>query len=304
MDRRSFLGRSLGALGAFALLPEVCTDGETGQGSGTARPGPPTPLAESAAGKIGTGALSRIGLQLYTVRSLMAEDVGRTLETVAGVGYREVEFAGYYDRQPADLRAALDRLGLTAPSTHVGLGPLRDRLAEILDEAATLGHRYVVLPSLPAGERETLDDYRRLADEMNRIGEACRAADVQFGYHNHAFEFERIDGEVPFDVLLAHTDPELVAIELDIFWILDGGEDPLAYFEAHPGRFHLCHVKDRTVDGEMVDVGAGVIDFPGIFGRAEQAGLVHYFVEHDEPGDPVASIRASYQYLSGLSEAG
>jgi sugar phosphate isomerase/epimerase len=234
----------------------------------------------------------------------MAEDVERTLEMVAGVGYHEVEFAGYFDRSPTELRAVLDRLGLTAPSTHVGLGPLRDRLPEILDEAAALGHRYVVLPSLPARERESLDDYRRLADEMNRFGQACRAADTQFGYHNHAFEFERLDGEAPFDVLLARTDPDLVAIELDLFWIIHGGEDPLAYFEAHPGRFRLCHVKDRTADGEMVDVGAGEIDFPGIFARSEQAGLAHYFVEHDEPVDPEASIRASHLHLSGLTGGG
>jgi sugar phosphate isomerase/epimerase len=288
------MGRSLAALGVYALTPVACTRSEARQESTGRKADSTVPNEESAS-------LDRIGLQLYTVRSLMAEDVERTLQMVAGVGYREVEFAGYFDRPPAGLRATLDGLGLAAPATHVDLATLRDRLPEVLAASATLGHRYVVLPWLAAEDRDSLDDYRRLADEMNRLGEACRAADVQFAYHNHEFEFEHLDDETPFDVLLARTDPELVAIELDLFWIIHAGRDPLAYFEAHPGRFSLCHVKDRAADGTMVDVGAGEIDFPGIFAGSEQAGLAHYFVEHDQPADPEASIRASYLHLSGLS---
>ncbi len=296
------MGRSLAALGVYALAPGACTRSEARQESAGRQPDSAGRQPDSTVRNEGSASLDRIGVQLYTVRSLMAEDVERTLEMVAGVGYHEVEFAGYFDRQPAALRATLDGLGLAAPATHVDLATLRDRLPDVLDTAATLGHRYVVLPWLAPEDRDSLDDYHRLADEMNRLGEACRAADVQLAYHNHEFEFERLDGETPFDVLLAGTDPELVAIELDLFWIIHGGEDPLAYFEAHPGRFHLCHVKDRAADGAMVDVGAGEIDFPGIFARSEQAGLAHYFVEHDQPGGPQASIRASYLHLSGLSE--
>jgi sugar phosphate isomerase/epimerase len=289
------MGRSLAALGVYVLTPGACTRSEARQES-TGR------KADSAVPNEESTSLDRIGLQLYTVRSLMAEDVERTLEMVAGVGYHEVEFAGYFDRQPAALRATLDSLGLAAPATHVDLATLRDRFPEVLEAAATLGHRYVVLPWLAPEDHDSLDDYRRLADEMNQLGEACRSADVQFAYHNHDFEFERLEGEIPFDLLLARTDPELVAIELDLFWIIDAGSDPLTYFETHPGRFRLCHVKDRAADGTMVEVGAGVIDFTNIFARSEQAGLAHYFVEHDQPGDPEASIRASYLHLSGQSE--
>ncbi len=113
------------------------------------------------------------------------------------------------------------------------------------------------------------------------MGESCREAGLRFGYHNHDFEFETIDGQIPFDVLLDETDPGLVDFELDLFWITKGGEDPLRYFERYPGRFTLCHVKDMAAGGEMVDVGAGGIDFAAIFARAEQAGLKHFFVEHD-----------------------
>lgn len=246
--------------------------------------------------------LDRVGVQLYTVRSLMAEDVERTLEAVAAIGYREVEFAGYFERTPAGLRATLDGLGLEAPATHYGLNVFRDRLDEAIEVSATLGHRYLVLPSLPTAERSTLDDYLRLFDEMNRIGEACGRAGLGFAYHNHAFEFEPTGGAVPFDLLLERTDPDLVHVEIDLFWTVEGGGDPLAYFEAHPGRFRLCHVKDRTPDGTMVDVGKGVIDFRAIFDRSAQAGFEHYFVEHDQPADPLASISASFDHIAAMSD--
>ncbi len=231
----------------------------------------------------------------------MAEDVERTLEMVAEIGYHEVEFAGYFGRSPTELRATLDGLGLSAPATHLGLNVFRDGLDQAIETAATLGHRYLVLPSLPSEDHDSLDDYRRIGEEMNGFGEACRASGLQFAYHNHAFEFERMDGRIAFDVLLEETDPELVKIELDLFWIIEGGQDPLAYFEAHPGRFHLCHVKDRLADGTMVAVGAGELDFAAMFAQSEGAGLRHYFVEHDQPSDPGASVRNSFGHLSQLT---
>lgn len=245
--------------------------------------------------------LERIGLQLYTVRNLMEEDVARTLDLVAGVGYQEVEFAGYFGRTPQELRAQLEASGLEAPAAHVPLAQLRDRLAQVLDAASVVGHRYVILPWLAESDRQTLDYYRKLADEMDNFGEACRTAGVQFGYHNHEFEFEELDGSIPYDLLLERCDAELVRLELDLFWIRSRDRDPLEYFRRHPGRFPLCHVKDMDPSGEMVDVGTGTIDFGTIFARSEQAGLEHYFVEHDNPGDPARSIAASYRHLAGLT---
>lgn len=229
----------------------------------------------------------------------MAESVERTLRTVASIGYREVELAGSFGHPPDELRGLLDELGLAAPAAHHGLDEFRGRLDGLLEDARVLGHRYLVLPWLPESDR-TLDGYRRLAAEMNRIGEACRAAGFRLAYHNHAFEFERVEGVTPFDLLLAETDPALVRMELDLYWLAEGGGDPFAYFEAHPGRFELWHVKDRAADGRMVDVGAGAIDFASIFGAARAAGLEHFFVEHDAPAEPVASIRASYAHLADL----
>ncbi len=275
MNRRGFLATAAGAAGALAL-------GAARRGFASGTP------------------LDRIGLQLYTVRSLMAADMERTLAAVAGIGYREVEFAGYFGRSPAEIRRILDAEGLAAPSAHLPVSAFRDDLDATLEAASVVGHAYLVLPWIDAAEREDLDGYRRVAEQMNRIGERCRAAGVRFGYHNHDFEFSPLEGTVPYHVLLAETDPELVAMEADLYWMVNGGVDPLACFEAHPGRFELVHVKDRTPDGRMVDVGAGAINFAAIFRRAGLAGIRHAFVEHDAPADPEASIRASHEALVAL----
>lgn len=244
--------------------------------------------------------LDRIGLQLYTVRSLMAQDVDRTLELVARIGYSEVELAGLFDRTPRQFRETLDRVGLAAPATHHGIDVFRDGFDEAAEAAAALGHRYLVLPSLPRASLASLDAIRGLADDMNEFGERCRTAGMRFAFHNHATELQRVEGEVPLRVLLERTDAELVTFEVDLFWMVHGGGDPLDYFDTYPGRFELCHVKDRTADGEMVDVGDGVIDFPAIFARADRAGLKHFFVEHDSPDDAAGSIAASYGHLAQL----
>jgi sugar phosphate isomerase/epimerase len=244
--------------------------------------------------------LDRIGIQLYTVRSLMGESVDGTLETVAEIGYEEVEFAGLFDRTPRQVRETLDRVGLTAPATHHGIDVFRDGFEEAAETANILGHRYLVLPSLPRDELASLDAVRRVADEMNGFGERCNAAGLRFAFHNHAVELAMTDGDVPLLVFLERTEPDLVTFEVDLFWMIHGGGEPLLYFDAYPGRFELCHVKDRTADGEMVNVGRGVIDFAEIFRDAERAGLQHYFVEHDSPDDAATSIADSFQHLSSL----
>jgi len=248
----------------------------------------------------GTRRLDRIGVQLYTVRSEMAKGVEATLERVAAIGYREVEFAGYFDRSPEEIRAALAATGLSAPAAHVPFERIESGWSATLDEAARAGHDTVIVAGIPEERRRTLDEVRACAALFNQAGEAAKNAGLRYAYHNHDFEFPRIDGQVPYEVLLAETDPALVAFELDLFWVINGGGDPLAYFASNPGRFQLVHVKDRDATGRMVDVGAGRIDFAGIFARAEQAGIRHYFVEHDEPADPFASIEASYRYLRRL----
>lgn len=243
--------------------------------------------------------LDRVGLQLYTVRGEMEKSVEATLERVASIGYSEVEFAGYFDHTPAQIASVLEANGLTAPSAHLGLDVMRAGWERALDDSARMGHRYVVVPSLPPGERGSVDGYRRIAEEFNRAGEAARAKGLTFAYHNHDFEFEPMSGTNGYDVLLEACDPALVAMELDLYWITHAGHDPIAYVRRMRGRFPLVHVKDRSADGSMANVGAGTIDFPAIFAAAD-GGIRHHFVEHDRPGDAFASITASYQYLASL----
>jgi sugar phosphate isomerase/epimerase len=234
----------------------------------------------------------------------MGRDFDATLATVAEIGYDEVEFAGYFDRSPAQVRAALDRNGLTSPATHIGLNEIQADPARVFAAAAEIGQRYVVVPSLGRGQRDSLDALQRTAAALNEAGRAAASAGVRVGFHNHDVEFREVEGVRPFDVLLRETDPNLVWFEMDLFWITRGGGDPFTYFERWPGRFPLVHVKDmdNTPQRGMVEVGKGTIDFAAIFARAEQAGIQHYFVEHDNPADPIASIRASYAHLKTLEE--
>lgn len=245
--------------------------------------------------------LARVGLQLYTVRDQMEESVPHTLAQVAEIGYTEVEFAGYFGHSPSEIRGFLDEFGLSAPATHIPLEQVRDAPAAAIDLAAQIGHQYVVVPWL-VPEQRNRDGYLRAADVLNNLGERCRGAGLIAAYHNHDFEFEPLDGDqIGYDLLLDACSADLVKMEMDLFWVRKGGRDPLPYFARHPGRFALCHVKDMDRTEAMVAVGDGVIDFGQVFAASEQAGLRHYFVEHDEPEDPLASIERSYRYLSTLT---
>jgi sugar phosphate isomerase/epimerase len=246
--------------------------------------------------------LDRIGVQLYTLRHEMERDVPGTLARVARIGYKEVEFAGYFGREPTTLRLLLDTNGLSAPSAHVPYATMGDGWDAALDAAKVIGHEYLVIPWLDEKDRRSVDDYRRVAERLNRAGAESRRAGVRLAYHNHDFEFTPIGGVLPYDVLLEATDPALVAMEMDLYWITKSGYDPLAYFAKYPGRFELVHVKDSAGPPEhrMVEVGRGKIDWPQILGHHAQAGIRHYIVEHDNPADAYASIEVSYRYLSRI----
>jgi sugar phosphate isomerase/epimerase len=256
-------------------------------------------LARRAPAQTPAHRIERIGLQLYTVRAAMQSDFEATLAKVAAVGYREVEFAGYFGRAPQQVSASLRRSGLAAPSAHVGLDSIAAGWERTLDAARTIGQRYLVVASV--GAMHSLDDFKRVAQQFNRAGETAARAGIRFGYHNHDFEFAAVGAKLPYDVLLEETDPKYVCFEMDLYWITKAGQDPLRYFSRWPGRFELVHVKDAAGPGrDMVDVGAGDIDWKRLFAHGAEAGIRHYFVEHDEARDPFASIAASYAYLRDL----
>jgi len=244
--------------------------------------------------------LSRIGIQLYTVRSLMSKDFEGTLAELARIGYSEVEFAGYFNRTPAQVRAVLAANKLTAPSTHVGFPPSEASWKQTLEQSKEIGHEWVTIPSLDAAMRKTADDWKRTAERFNQIGAVAQQSGLRVAFHNHDTELAPVGGTNGLELLLNGTDPKLVDFEMDIYWVVKGGGDPLDLLVRHPGRFVLFHAKDSTAAPEkkMVDVGAGTIDFAKIFARAKPK---HVFVEHDQPADALDSARASYRALSRLS---
>jgi sugar phosphate isomerase/epimerase len=292
MNRRTFIGTSIAAAVA------------------TSRPAWP---AE-------THHIERVGLQLYTVRDLMKKDFDSTIAKVAEIGYKEVEFAGYFGKSPQEVRKILDGNKLTSPSEHVPYDTIEKKWPETLEAAHTIGQKFIVCPWIDITQRKEGDGWKHAAEAFNRAGEAAQKAGIQFAYHNHAFEFEPSDtlgGKMPYDFLLENTDPKLVKMEMDLCWITVGGQDPVKYFDRYPGRFPLVHVKDWTTKGpggndyggatgaskkpgHMTDVGQGEIDFKRIFAQSGKAGIQHYFVENDEPKSAFEDIKISYDYLANF----
>ena len=262
----------------------------------------------------GTHKINKVGVQLYTVRDLMKDDFEGTIAKVAQIGYKEVEFAGYFGRTPQQVRAVLEKNGLTAPGTHVQYDELDEKFPSVLEASKAIGIEYVICPWIPEELRKSPDIWKQASEKFNKCGEQTKKAGMQFGYHNHWFEFIPVNGKLPYDQILADCDPKLVKMEMDLCWITTAGGDPVKYFEKYPGRFPLVHVKDvKTMPkiseggsqnfGDTVDltsVGDGVIDWKRIFAHSQQAGIKHYIVEHDRPKDPIESITASYKYLENL----
>jgi sugar phosphate isomerase/epimerase len=260
--------------------------------------------------------IDNLGVQLYTVRKQMKHDFEGTLARVAAIGYKEVEFAGYFHHSPQDVRSILDRLDLVSPGAHVAYNTLDDKWPLQIESAKILGQNYIVCPWIPEKLRKHPDIWQRAAETFNRAGEASKKAGIQFAYHNHWFEFLPVNGKLPYDVLLEACDPDLVKMELDLCWIVVGGGDPLKYFDRYPGRFPLVHVKDMKrlpkvseaggqnfgdkLKDDMTEVGSGLIDWKRIFAQSQKAGIKHYIVEHDKPAAPFDSIKTSYEYLKQL----
>ena len=277
-------------------------------------------LGAAAAAMRSTRAASipRLGVQLYTVRSLLEKEFDATLAKIAALGYTEVEFAGYFKRTPQQVRDLLKSHRLTAPAAHVPYENLSgDAWPRAIEDARTVGHQYLVNAWVDESIRKQPDAWKRIAETYNRAADVSKRAGIQFAYHNHHFEFApRPDagGKLPYDILLESCDPDLVKMEMDLCWITAAGKDPLDYFKRYPGRFPMVHVKGLRkipADGatvpidsilaDMTDVGNGdVIDWKRIFAGARLAGIQHYFVEHDVPKQPLESLKASRDYLTRL----
>jgi sugar phosphate isomerase/epimerase len=245
--------------------------------------------------------IAKVGIQLYTLRTAAAADLAGTLSRLSKIGYKEIEFAGYYNHPASDIRAILDQNGLTAPSAHIAIDLIQNSPDKTFADAKTVGHEWITVPSLPRGAKATADDWKRVADQFNSAAKTCKAAGFKFAFHNHNDIVKSANGILPIEILMKETDPSLVSYEMDIYWAVNGGADPLQLLATYPGRFKMFHAKDSMgpPDQKMADVGAGVIDFKTIFAAAR--GIEHYFVEHDQPADAFASAKASYTYLANLT---
>ena len=239
-----------------------------------------------------------IALQLYTVRNETARDFAGTLRKVADIGYTAVELAGHGGLTASEARTVLDECGLRAVSAHIPVASFESRLEEALAEAVTLGCNYVVVPYLPA-ERRGADQIAGLAALLNRAGGAAKQAGLVLAYHNHDFEYQPLSGttgETLLDYLIANTDPELVAFELDVFWSKVAGVDPIVELSRLSGRVPLLHLKDytgQTSAESAAPVGAGDLPWPEIVIAANAAGVAWGIVEQDYPTDAYADITTS-----------
>jgi sugar phosphate isomerase/epimerase len=246
--------------------------------------------------------IDRIGIQLWTVRRLAAKDLEGTLGQLAAMGFKEVELEAFYSRAPADWRDILRHNGLAAPSTHVTVEAIETKPDQTFAAAHTVGVEWLTMRSLPRGEHQTSDDWKRVAEQFNHAAARAKEAGFRFAFHNHNEVFREAARVVPIDVLVKETDPALVSYEMDIYWAVSGGADPLALLERYPGRFKMLHIKDGKPpydDASQTDIGRGTIDFKPILAKAK--GIEHYFVESDSAADPMAFAASAYKYLSTLS---
>ncbi len=270
-----------------------------------------------------------IGLQLYTLFNVIDNDVPGNIKKVADLGYKEIESAfsrkgGFYGMKAKEFAALLKDHGLSWKSHHVlgapfklppGAKPptgadgkpisippmrnLKDNYQQLVDEIAEAGIPYLVCANTPIA---TMEEVKSSIEVLNKSGEAAKKAGIILAFHNHDSEFKAVDGQVPYDLFLSQVSADILKMELDLAWVSKAGVDPVELFKKHPGRFPLWHVKDIDKENKIQPVGSGYIDFKRIFANADSAGLKHFFVEHDMPADPFASITSSYNYLKKMME--
>jgi sugar phosphate isomerase/epimerase len=249
-----------------------------------------------------------IYIQLYSVRDDIKADYTGTIAAVAEMGYTGVEAAGYndgkfYDMSPADFKKSIEDAGMTVLSSHAGR-PLADPAADTnweetwawwdtaIQAHKEAGMKYLVVAWIPTPK--TLVDLQAYCDYFNQIGEKCNAAGIRFGYHNHNFEFTEIEGEMMYDYMINNTDPDKVFYQMDVYWVGQGGQDPVAYMNKYPGRFEILHIKDELEIGK-----SGQVDFEAIYNNAEVAGAKYMVVEVERyTGTPLDGVKESYDYLN------
>jgi len=303
-SRREFLRISAaGTLGAFVLSPGAYKTG-----------GKTNPVRTVADPKT-----FGLGLQLYTIRDAMEKDVPGSLKKVSDIGYKYVELANYadgkfYGYEPTEFRKMVNDLGMEILSSHAavdGQGNILDHAKKMAEDHAKLGVKYCIHPWIVEEARKTISSYQKMVADWNKVGKIMKDTGIQFGYHNHDFEFDTVEGKVPFyDVFMVELNKDLVTMEIDLFWAIKAGQNPIKIFRKYPGRFQLFHMKDMfskgapifTTEGvtDFAPVGAGVINFKKILAAKNIAGMKYMFVEQDstKDGKPFDAIQTSITNLT------
>jgi sugar phosphate isomerase/epimerase len=266
-----------------------------------------------------------IGLQLYSVREMMAKDYEGTLKQIGALGYQEVETAGYFDHSPEQVKSAMSAADLKCVSAHYSYTSLNKDFDKIVAFNKDIGVQYIIcaFPGIKNPSRLkdtsyrtqtssfTLEDYRWNADQFNKFGEKLKAAGLKFGYHNHTMEFAKQDGVVPFDEMVRLTDPDLVTFEMDCGWVIVGGANPVDYLRRYPSRISMLHVKDFKHSEKPVstlepppaaELGRGTLDYRPVFEAAKKANIKHYFIEQEEFDlPPMESLKIDADYMKKLT---
>ena len=243
------------------------------------------------------------GVQLYSFRDEMAKDAKGTLEKIAAIGLKKIESARsskglYYGLAPKEMKDTCDSLGIKLISGYVALDT---NFQQTMEEAVASGQEYVICSSMPS-KGQTVDNYKKVAEEFNKAGEACKKLGLKFGYHNHEYEFESENREVLYDVLMDHTQADLVHMELDLGWVIVAKKDPLAYFKKYPNRFPLWHLKDMNMSkNESTEFGKGGLDIPKMMANQKASGVKHIFIEQEEyASTPLESMKHNMEFLKGI----
>jgi sugar phosphate isomerase/epimerase len=256
-----------------------------------------------------SGTLKNFGLQLYTLRDVIESDPKSVLKQVASMGYKQVEsYEGnkgmFWGMKNTEFKKYMDDLGMTIVSSHCSLDKDFEKKVHAAGE---IGMSYLIDPWI--GPQKEMDAFKKKAAEFNKAGEICKKAGLRYGYHNHAYSFEKLNGEFPQDILMQNTDPSLVDFEMDIYWVHTSGEDPIKWLEKYPDRFRLCHIKDRKKDVPLHDenqsivLGEGAIDYPKILKEAKKQGMKYFIVEQERYDDttPLKAAELNATYLKKLT---
>lgn len=240
---------------------------------------------------------------MYTLRSLTKDDFLGTIRKVADIGYEAVEFAGFFGVPAKEVKAVLDECGLEAPSAHIGinftdLAQMEEGLARDIEYAKELGLQYIITPWAPFSEEPTEEELSERIRFLTKAAHMVKAAGLQYGYHNHAFEFKTVNGETIIDQILGSIPSDLLTMEFDLGWVHKGGKVPADYIKKYAGRVPLAHIKDFGDGRDDTEVGNGVVDFKSVFPLAEEAGIQYYIVEQEQfVGSPLDSVKISLQYF-------